>query len=214
MLRRVGALLASAIDWVAPRECAACGTLLESPLAFCAPCLAAIPPAPPVAEVLGVPVLAAAPYEAPLDAVVKRLKFGDRPDLAEPLAWLVSARAGPLPAADALVPVPLHATRLAQRGYDQAALLSAAIARRAGLVSRPTALCRARGTRQQARTAAPERAGNVRGAFRAQRAPQRVLLVDDVVTTGATAAECVAALTAGGASVAAILAVCRARSDG
>jgi ComF family protein len=136
--------------------------------------------------------------------VIHAFKFGDAPELSEPLV----ARAWESPAfararrPDLLVPVPLHPVRRRERGYDQAARLARAFARRAG-TPEALVLARTRATRQQARLGARERALNVRGAFRvltpALVRGRHVALVDDVVTTGATIAAAADALRTAGA---------------
>jgi ComF family protein len=104
------------------------------------------------------------------------------------------------PRADVVAPLPLHASRLHERGYDQAHLLAAAAARRFGLPLVPL-LVRVRATRHQVGLDRRRRAQNVAGAFRADARAEglRVCLVDDVLTTGATAAEGAGALLRRGA---------------
>lgn len=100
-----------------------------------------------------------------------------------------------------LVPVPLHPRRLVERGYNQAALLAAALRRPLGLRTKMTGLTRERRTAVQAGLGAEARSANMRGAFRARPALRgaRVILVDDVATTGSTLAACCEALHAVGA---------------
>jgi ComF family protein len=106
--------------------------------------------------------------------------------------------------ADCLVPVPLHPTRLRQRGYNQAALLAAELARTQGLPVVGDALVRTRSTRPQVELSAPQRRSNLRDAFECTTPTAvrgaRVLLVDDVTTTGATLRACADALAAAGAA--------------
>jgi ComF family protein len=116
-----------------------------------------------------------------------------------------------------LVPVPLHRTRFRSRGFNQSALLAKAVAGRLGAPIAIDLLERCRATSPQARLPHAERALNVAGAF-ARRTPlpagaARIVLVDDVVTTGATAAAACAALGCDAARVA-LLTLCRARPDG
>ena len=147
------------------------------------------------------------------------LKYGGRADLAGPLGRRLGARlAREPPGDDVLVPVPLHPRRRFERGYDQAALLALHAAEAAGLpVVR--ALRRARATPVQGGPGAVSRAANVRGAFAPRRRPGRierelagrgVWLVDDVLTSGATVAECARALRALGAARVGALVLARA----
>jgi ComF family protein len=101
-----------------------------------------------------------------------------------------------------LVPVPLHPRRLRERGFNQSELLAQALGRRSGLVVAPEALVRRKETPPQTGLTAAARRSNVSGAFTVRRrsrvAGRVVVLVDDVVTTGATARACAAALRAAG----------------
>ena len=154
---------------------------------------------------------------------VLALKHGRRPDLALSLGRALGARLAELgPTGDepspVLVPVPLHPLRRLERGYDQALLLARAASEVAGFpVVR--ALRRARCTAVQGSLGAPSRTANVAGAFRERpiwpRASRRIAgracwLVDDVVTSGATASECARALKRLGAARVGVLAVARA----
>ena len=117
-----------------------------------------------------------------------------------------------MPPSTVLVPVPLTAQRLVERGYNQAALLAATIARQLGLAHRPQALRRLNQASHQVGSNKAARAQQVSGIFAAN--PRNignadVVLVDDVVTTGATANACAAALTAVGARVIAVAAIAR-----
>jgi ComF family protein len=148
---------------------------------------------------------------------VHSLKFGGRRALAAPLGDLIAEMgAGGLPAGtpDLLVPVPLHRRRERERGFNQAFLL----ARRVGQIWRvpvcADALTRTVATRPQTDLTAETRWANVRGAF-ALRRPERVagrhvVLIDDVITTGATLTACARCLAAGGAVTVGALTVARA----
>jgi ComF family protein len=123
-------------------------------------------------------------------------------------AWMGRAGSDVIAGAELIVPVPLHRWRLWTRRFNQSAALAMAIARPAGKAYRPQVLRRTRRTQQQVGLGPRERAVNVRGAFRvdagrkAELAGRKVLLVDDVYTTGATAgAATQALLRAGAASV-------------
>jgi ComF family protein len=125
--------------------------------------------------------------------LVQGLKFQDRTELARSMAaWMARAGGELLAEADMIVPVPLHRRRFFSRRYNQAAELARALSDLSGVAVDNGLLVRARSTRQQVGLAVSERAGNVRGAFavappaRERLRGRRVLLVDDVYTTGAT----------------------------
>lgn len=136
------------------------------------------------------------------DAIV-RFKHGDIPALGVNLAKLAVTEAPP-PRVDLVVPVPLHSRRLARRGFDQAAVVASVVARAASRTPLARALIRVRDTPSQGNRGRAERRENVRGAFTTGSGVDltgaRVLLVDDVWTTGATASECARVLRRGGAS--------------
>jgi ComF family protein len=183
-------------------------------LPFCPACG---PPAPAASSALeGVPLLVAGAYAPPLAQAICRLKFEGRAELARELAALLAPRLAlfGLGPGTAFVPVPLHRERLVERGFNQSALVASALAASTGGRFVPRALERSRKTAQQARLGRGEREANVRQAFvaRAGLVPSRSVLVDDVVTTGATALACVRALRQAGSEVLAIAAL--ARADG
>jgi len=145
---------------------------------------------------------AAAPLEGPLRAAIHQFKYQGVRVLAEVLGdilhkgWCVN----PWPA-EVIVPVPLHPSRLRQRGYNQSAVLSRELSRRTGLPVAEAVLERIAPTRPQVGLSAEERADNVRNAFSCvdPGLPHaNVLLVDDVWTTGATMRACGQALLSGG----------------
>jgi ComF family protein len=139
--------------------------------------------------------------------LVSRMKYSDRSDLARWMGlWMVRAGHDLLKDVDVIVPVPLHPSRLRQRRYNQAAELSRSIARKAKVDFKAMALQRKRSTRQQVGLTEKERDRNVSGAFivperqKIEIQGRRVLLIDDVYTTGATAKAATRALKRGGAS--------------
>jgi ComF family protein len=168
--------------------------------------------------------VARAPYSmsGTAAAMVHALKYGGWADLAEEMgAWMAEVQFPPAVESEigALVPVPLSPARLRERGFNQAELLGRAVARRRGWPLLAGALVRERHTRRQARLAPRERAENVAGAFRvlatngAPLEDTHLLLVDDVLTTAATAQACVRALCRAGARAVSVLSFARARRD-
>jgi ComF family protein len=164
---------------------------------------------------LHAPLVTSARYGGAVSEAIRRLKYGARPDLARGLGRRIAAalREANLDLRAALlVPVPLHPRRLVERGYNQSALLAASAGQDLRLRSVPLALRRTRDTAQQAVLSREARLENARTAFVARRplSGARVVLVDDVVTTGATSAACTSALEQAGACVLAVAAVARA----
>lgn len=154
--------------------------------------------------------VAAYEYAGTAAALVRALKYRSIAPAVEALADGMASVAGDR-AMDALVPVPLHRSRERRRGYNQSTLLSEAVSLRTGLPILH-ALLRERPTRTQTRLSHDERAQNVLGAFCCVQPVQglRLLLIDDVLTTGATAVSCAAALVQGGAAEVRLLAAARA----
>jgi ComF family protein len=149
---------------------------------------------------------AALVYDEHSRRLILPLKHGDRTDLARACGgWMARAGAALLDEAELIAPVPLHWRRLFMRRYNQAMLLARALARDAPGKLAPDLLLRRRWTGSQAGLAADERRRNVRRAFavhprwRESLSGKSVLLIDDVLTTGATIDACVQALQAGGA---------------
>lgn len=183
---------------LAPR-CAGCG---EPGSWFCVSCRVHCEP---VAHDGRLAIRAAGAHAGPLRAAIRRLKYGGEPGLAEDLGVLMAlelardlARGVTI---DAVLPVPLHRSRVAARGYDQAFLLARVVAAHTGLPLRP-ALHRIRGGSPQVELDRVARAANIRGAFVAEAGSLRglcVALVDDVATTGATLTDAAAAARAAGA---------------
>lgn len=136
--------------------------------------------------------LAAVAYRPPVDLLVKRLKFGAQLPLAAAFARVLLERLRSLAPGDVdmVMPVPLSAERLAERGFNQAMEIARPLARALGLPLAATACLRVRDTAPQSTLALPERQGNMRGAFavreRAAVAGRRILVIDDVMTTGHT----------------------------
>jgi len=150
---------------------------------------------------------AAVRYDDIASALVHALKYGDRLDLAPTMGrWMARAGRELTDDADALVPVPLHWRRLWMRRFNQAAALARAIAKSSRVPVLDDALKRLRATPQQVGLKRAERATNVQGAFQvpdernAAVAGRRLVLIDDVLTSGATADACARALLRAGAA--------------
>ncbi len=204
------------LELVAPARCAACGS--PSRDAFCKDC--GCFERASVEELDGYPLVVLGRYTSPLKEAISRFKFAGHPELAGTFATLLDAELAPLGvgANDLFVPVPLHARRLVERGYNQSALLARALSKRHRARFAPRLLERRRETEQQARLSREDRSENVARAFRLRDAERRakkrmsgrVILVDDVVTTGATLSACLAVLEAEGAKVLGVIALARA----
>lgn len=188
-----------------PRSCLLCGTATCEPL--CADCLADLPRlADPCCPVCALPLPALAPacgtclrnppafdatyaalrYAYPVDHLVQQFKFAHR--LASADFFSDCLETLPLPASDVIMPVPLSPQRLRQRGFNQAAEIARPLAKKWGLPLDTASLVRARDTLPQSRLPWRARPGNVRHAFActADLSGQSVIVVDDVMTTGAT----------------------------
>ncbi|MDX5361334.1 MAG: ComF family protein [Alphaproteobacteria bacterium] len=203
------------VRFVTAPMCAACGVPFEveaAPGALCAACAADRP---------RIAVLRAATHYAdPVRQVLLGFKHGDRLEHAPLLArWLCGAGGDALEGAEVIVPVPLHWRRLVRRRYNQSALLAQALGRATGIPVEVAALRRTRATPMQRGQSRTGRRRNVAGAFdvapraRPRIAGRTVLLVDDVVTTGATLEACARALLKGGAARVHALAVARVVPD-
>ena len=195
-----------------PAACADCGLPLESgpSVPLCGGCADRLPRSPfpwlpgPGRSLDGAfsPFL----YKGPCRDLILALKYEGRlslvPFFASSMAEEVRRRLGERPA-DRVLPVPLHPTRLRERTFNQAQLLAGAVARRLGIPLEEELLIRCRPTQPQAELSREERSRNVRGAFDLRRGPPvqglRLLLVDDVLTTGATAQACAGLLKSAGA---------------
>lgn len=208
LVRSVGAVF---FDALSPPACAACDQPISSRSVFCASCVESVERCP-ISEDDSV---AFARFGGAVAIALRRFKYEERADLARPLGHLL--RRAVMDAeirADVVVPVPLHPRRLAERGYNQAALLARAVADQLDVRHAPRALERRRQTAQQARLGRAERLENMAEAFVVRDAAavygRSVLLVDDVLTTGATLLACQDALIRSGAAH--VRAVCLARA--
>lgn len=159
---------------------------------------------------------AALSYDDASRGLVLGFKHGDQLHAATAFAgWMARAGADAVARADIIAPVPLHRWRLWRRRYNQSALLALAIGRLAGKSVEPALLARRRATPTQAGRSRSGRARNVRGAFAVRPAfaesvkGRSILLVDDVLTTGATVEECARVLKRAGAAEVGVLTLAR-----
>lgn len=208
------------LDLLYPPRCAGCGRLGAL---FCEACQAqVIPVTPPVCMRCGRPdvagglcsacrstpsaldgVLSSAVFAPPLRTVIHQFKYRNERALAAPLATrLITAWRDAGLSADLIVPVPLHASRASERGYNQSALLAHGLGSAVGVVVAEDLLVRERATLPQTHLNRRERSQNVSGAFACRRnlPGMRIVLVDDVCTTGATLEACAKALRTAGAA--------------
>jgi ComF family protein len=235
----VRSLAREVVDFALPPRCPACGIITPEPHRFCFDCWQSLTfLGDPCCARCGLPfaygdsglecgrclaepppfdrLRAAVAYGETARTVVLKLKYSGRPGLAETLArfmlrHLPDLTAGAGEGEPLLVPVPLHRWRIWKRGYNQAALIASALARREGIAFAPDILRRKRATPPLKGLGRRERALTVRGAFeiseegRKMLAGRRVILVDDVFTSGATASACAKILKRAGAASVAIL---------
>lgn len=226
-LRWLGAVV---LDQLYPPICLICDAPTASSDTLCGACFARLRPiTAPLCPRLGIPFAvplgegalsaealaepppfgrarAAVVYNEAARALVSRLKYGDRPEMARFCARLMASAGHELWAGNPiLVPVPLHGSRQRERRYNQSTELALALARLTGLDCDPLMVRRTRRTRQQVGLSGDGRNRNVAGAFTANSdsltriAGRRVVLVDDVYTTGATVKAVTRALTRAGA---------------
>lgn len=217
-----------AIDALLPPRCLACGMAVESTGALCASCFSGFTfITAPMCRVCGIPLeiahdddlicgsclrerpdfnraRAVFVYDATSRGLLLAFKHGDRTDAGVHLArWMRRAGSELIDYCDVMVPVPLHRWRLLWRAYNQAALLANALNKLTGKVTVPDALVRLRPTPSQGHLNRDARRRNVKGAFSVKRVRaiqgKKVLLIDDVLTTGATVEACTRALLAAGA---------------
>jgi len=239
-LRRIGRAV---VDSVLPPRCLSCGDVVDEPDALCGRFLSAITfCAPPWCVLCGLPfphpmgedalcgacargrpawdqARAVLRYDKNSRRLVLGLKHGDQTHVAAAFGrWMHRAGAEVLSGADLLIPVPLHWTRLFQRRYNQAALLAQAVRAAGGPDVAADWLVRRRRTPAQGHLGPVARERNVRGAFamrgRRSVAGKRVVIVDDVMTTGATVEECARVLKRAGAVSVGVLTLARAVRSG
>jgi ComF family protein len=222
---RLNTIGRTALDLIYPPRCPGCGRM---GVLFCDACQARIEPLGSAAclhcgrPTSGGPlcfacrqppsplddVISTGVFAGPLRDAIHALKYTGVRDLAHPLAARMAAhwpdvwRSHSVCAPDLILPVPLHGSRIRERGYNQSALLARRLGPEVGLPVNEKALIRARATRPQVGLNAAARVRNVSGAFAVQGdvAGRHIVLVDDVCTTGATLEACAAALKVAGAA--------------
>ena len=206
-----GALCHDCRALAAPRpRCRRCAIAVPAGQPQCGACVRQAPPFEGT--------VAALDYAAPWDGLIRHFKFHAQPELATPLARLLRAAldAAAPAAPDLVLPAPLSDARLRERGFNQ----SWEIARRLGVAADPALLLRIRDTPHQADLPLDRRAANVRGAFAVEPLRRRAIegrsiaLVDDVLTTGATAAEMTRTLLDAGAARVQLWVLARTPSPG
>jgi ComF family protein len=187
---------------VAPPRCAACDARVRVAAVFCPTCASTLEPDPASRPAS----MSAFVYGGAIARALARMKYEQRPDLGGPLGALLAIEVGRrgIHLGDAVVvPVPLHVSRLAERGFNQSTLIARPVARLLRVPMFPLGLMRVRDTSQQASLDRNARIANVGAAFRARPGARlkgrSVLLIDDVRTTGATIDACTRALRDGGA---------------
>ncbi|MBL8297455.1 MAG: ComF family protein [Rhodanobacteraceae bacterium] len=221
--------------WLIPARCLLCGGVGQPARDLCAACSADLEPNLTACACCGLPLpLAAAAcgrclkrrpafeatwaplrYTPPLTGLMTRFKFAGDLAAGRVLAEVALDhwRRAPPALPEALLPVPLHAARLRERGYNQALELARPLALASGVSLLPDSLLRLRETPAQSGLSALARRRNLRGAFTVRKGvalPRHVAVVDDVMTTGATAQECALVLRRAGAARVDIWAIARA----
>ena len=220
---RLRDLLRGLLELALPPACAGCGAPVAASAALCARCDARLPRLAPAGESFPqlVACCAAVAFEGDAETWIHRFKYprpGWRGLDPAPLGVLrhlalEAARSAPGPRPACIIPVPLHPRRLRERGFNPAAVLARWIARDQHIRFEAGLLRRLRDTPSQTGLGRRARRANVRGAFSVTavtRAPRRVWLVDDVVTTGSTLAEAARALHRAGSRE--VVAICVART--
>jgi len=198
------ALLSRALSLIAPPFCWACGSDAPRSEPLCRTCRSELRwLGAETVRLEGIETWAPVSYEGPARALVGALKFRGAAGLAAPMAAQIVARAPPhlLPPGAALVPVPLHPSRARRRGFNQAERIADAIARRAALEVADCLCRRGPAAARQVGRGRSERLAGIAGAVELRpgsRPSPEVVIVDDVVTTGATLSACAAALRSAG----------------
>lgn len=240
-LARKSELLRGLLDFVFPPICPGCESFIESESEICSRCLTQIDqPTSPIclgclhaldadgkcSQACKKPFVLyyLGDYAPPLKSIIIQFKFSGVTAPAPTLAGLCADQFGDAItslAADCLVPIPLHAGRQSRRGYNQAAILAASFGKRVDLPIRLDLLWRERRCQPQSLLKLKDRTVNIEGVFAvaeanadAENSVRRVILVDDVVTSGATVNEARRVLEKAGYSVVAVVAIAHAGFSG
>jgi len=195
-----------------PRQgtvCRVCAVALTQP-GLCGQCLTTLPPYSRI--------LAPFRYDPPVDYLIRALKYHAQLHYARVLGLLLAGyivRTAKTDSIDCAVPVPLHISRLRQRGFNQAMELARPLCRRLGLPLMPNLCRRVRASDSQSQLPAGKRAANVSGVFEAgfPLSGEHVAIIDDVLTTGSTAGEMARSLLSAGAGSVEVWVVARASLD-
>lgn len=214
-LSKAWQLIGDGLNWIAPASCIQCNTPLTSHRVHpcCDICYPSLPfqanacaqcaePYAGFTDVCGRCLTAPPSYNAcfcpfeyakPISDMIIRFKYHETPELAGSLAKLLvhEIKQIDLPQPELLLPVPMHIKRLRQRGYNQSSLLAAQIGKMLDIPVSYSSLCKAKVTDPQAQQTLKQRKNNVLGSFTLQKkiSAKSIAIVDDVVTTGSTAAE-------------------------
>ena len=232
---RLHDLFSAALDQLLPHRCAACAAPVTSARRpFCELCWQSVLLVDRACTRCGLPgegglcpvckqhpppfsvARSAVEYGGQVAVAIRQLKYGGRSYLCRPLATLLRPRLPELQPLDLVLPVPLHPRRMRRRGYNQAAVLAGELVQGQELKACYCALERHRDTGSQASLGRDLRLQNLRGAFAASQERvrgARVLLLDDVMTTGATAAACTEALLEAGAREVKVLTLARSPAE-
>lgn len=240
-MSHVKQFLTALLDVILPPVCHICHSYIPNaaPLHICPTCFDLLPPVlSPLCPLCGIPfvgtggdhrcgscvvtpphfdsALAGFLYEGPIRDLIHSFKYNQKTHLRKPLALLtlkgIHERVSGLNP-DIIVPVPLHSSRLRQRGFNQAVLLGRLLSCHLNLPMLADALIRTRQTEPQIELSAAERRTNVKGAFAVKRSDavigKRVLLLDDIMTTGSTLDECAKELKKAGAKLVVAVTIAR-----
>lgn len=220
------------LGWLYPAHCPLCGAAATDDSGLCAGCLTSLPRHPRACPRCAAPAgdgltpcgrcqqeppafkaaFAAFAYRPPLDKLIVELKFHHRLHLSRNLGLLLARELAEQARPEVIMPIPLHASRLRERGYNQALEIAREVGRALLLPVDYTSLARTRATVPQTELPHADRQKNVRGAFACPKPPawNHVALLDDVLTTGATVNEAALTLLNVGVARVSVWAVARA----